>query len=111
MKFLIDENLSPKIRDRIEDLFPGSVHVFDVLPLSAPDIAIWQFAAANEFAILSKDNDFRQRSLASGHPPKTVWLSLSNANTAKVVSILRRRYAEIGSFEISQSESLLIIQG
>jgi len=30
MKLLFDENLSPKLPNRLSDLFPGSLHVRDV---------------------------------------------------------------------------------
>ena len=34
------------------------------------DTDIWDFTASNGYAIVSKDKNFYQRSVAMGHPPK-----------------------------------------
>ena len=45
MKLLFDANLSPKLVRRLADLFPGSVHLFDLpLPRDAQDHVIWAYA-------------------------------------------------------------------
>ena len=42
------------------------------------DEQIWNYAKVNGFIILSKDQDFYQRALLYGAPPKFVWLCLGN---------------------------------
>ncbi len=32
MKFLVDQNLSDKLSVRLQDQFPGSLHISEVLP-------------------------------------------------------------------------------
>jgi predicted nuclease of predicted toxin-antitoxin system len=68
VKLLFDENLSPRLVSRLSPLFPDSQHVDLVGLHGQPDKAIWEHAARHEFAIVSKDNDFRQLSFlaASG---------------------------------------------
>ena len=68
MKLLLDENLSFRMVRSLADLFPQSAHVKDVGLAKADDQVIWEFAKANGFAILSKDDDFHQRSFLHGHP-------------------------------------------
>ena len=54
MKLLFDENLSPRL------------------------------ARNEDFAIVSKDTDFRERSYLVGAPPKVVWLDVGNAGSRAI---------------------------
>jgi predicted nuclease of predicted toxin-antitoxin system len=38
----------------------------------ASDAVVWQYAAQQGFAIVTKDADFHQRSFLFGHPPKVI---------------------------------------
>ena len=76
-KLLFDENLAPRLARDVADLFPGSAHVREIGLQSADDAAIWDRAAAEDFIIVSRDGDFRQRSFLRGHPPKVIWLNLA----------------------------------
>ena len=62
MKLLFDQNLSHYLCQTLSDCFPGSMHVRDIALREAPDATIWDFAARHNFAIVTKDADFRQRS-------------------------------------------------
>jgi len=46
VKLLFDENLSRKLVERLEDLFPGSTHLAFEGLLTAPDIDVWNDAKA-----------------------------------------------------------------
>jgi predicted nuclease of predicted toxin-antitoxin system len=70
MKLLFDENLSFKLCGRLAGLFPGSVQVRLVGLEKADDRAIWDYAAANGFTIVSLDADFAERAALVGPPPK-----------------------------------------
>jgi predicted nuclease of predicted toxin-antitoxin system len=60
LKLLFDANLSPKLVRRLTELFPDSAHVFGTgLEKSTLDETIWAYAAANGFAIVTADADFR----------------------------------------------------
>ncbi len=73
MKLLLDENLSDRIIHRIVDLYPNSEHVKTLGLINTDDAIIWEYAKTNDFAIVSKDSDFYQRSLLYGHPPKFIF--------------------------------------
>ena len=47
MKLLFDQNLSPKLANRLADLFPGSCPVQSVGLDSADDDPIWEYARLN----------------------------------------------------------------
>jgi predicted nuclease of predicted toxin-antitoxin system len=109
VKLLFDENLSPKLVQRLAGLFPGSAHVHECGFGASDDGVIWQFAADGDFCIVSKDLDFYDRSILRGGPPKLIWLRTGNCSTRHVESLLRSFAAELLQFESNRNESLLIL--
>ena len=109
MKLLFDENLSPRLPDLLSGEFPGSSHVRNVGLLGADDGAVWTYARTHNFAIVSKDNDFRQRSFLEGAPPNIIWLSVGNAGTAALADLLRRDQVRILAFEAEVESSLIVL--
>ena len=81
MRLLFDENLSPRLVQAFEPEYPGSAHVCALGLRGATDGVIWDRARQESYAIVSKDNDFRQMSFLHGAPPKVIWLSVGNAGT------------------------------
>lgn len=109
MKLLLDENLSDRIIYRIADLYPDSQHVKTLGLINTDDAMIWKYAKINDFAIVSKDSDFYQRSLLYGHPPKFIYLRIGNSPTSKIVQILRSNFNAIVQFGDRESESILVL--
>lgn len=110
MKLLLDENLSPRLVTDLAGVFPGSVHVDLVGLHGQSDDAIWEYALVHGFTIVSKDNDFRQRSFLKGSPPKVVWLSVGNAGTAVISGLLQENQERIEGFSTAREESLLVLE-
>jgi len=67
MKLLFDENLSFKLRAKMQDVFPGSKHVRDLGLEQVDDIEIWEFAKHENFVIVTKDADFNDLSVMKGN--------------------------------------------
>ncbi len=109
MRLLLDENLSPKLVDALRAECPGSTHVRSVGLRGAEDLTIFEYAAGHGYAIVSKDNDFRQLSFVRGAPPKVIWLSVGNAGTAAIADVLRSQRERIEAFERDDEESLLVL--
>lgn len=107
MKLLFDENLPLRLVTLVADLFPGSQHVRELGMQSADDVAIWNHAKASGFAIVSKDADFRQRSLLLGAPPKVIGLLIGNASTDQVTALLRNSAAMITAFLADEQSAFL----
>ena len=99
MKLLVDQNLSDRLSVRLQDIFPGSLHISQVLPRRDKDTNIWSYARENSFVIITKDSDFRRLSREGGHPPKVIWVRTGNTSNAVVESLLRDCYDEIVAFE------------
>jgi predicted nuclease of predicted toxin-antitoxin system len=109
VKLLLDENLAPRLAAALADLYPGSAHVRDCGLSGASDIEVWKYAQANDFAIVSKDSDFSQRSFLLGSPPKVIWLRIGNCTTTRADFVLRNAAARIQAFLASSEESCLVL--
>jgi predicted nuclease of predicted toxin-antitoxin system len=95
MKLLFDQNLSPRLVDRLNDVYPNSVHVMDVDLDRALDHEIWTFAHENDFAIVTKDSDFGEISVLRGSPPNVVWIRRGNCSTQAIETLLRQHYEAV----------------
>ncbi len=108
MKLLLfDENLSPRLVDRLADIYPGSVHVSTVGLGSAFDKAVWEYARQNDFMIVTRDADFSEMSLVSGFPPKIIWIRRGNCSTRDIETLLRNSYDAIAALSDDPENGIL----
>jgi predicted nuclease of predicted toxin-antitoxin system len=110
VKLLLDENLSRRLVPRIFDLFPDSIHVSDIGLLQAADFAIWEFAKANELAIVTADADFYELATAMGAPPKVIWLRGCDYPTAVAEKLIRGQAIRIAEFAGKPEQAVLILR-
>ena len=82
MKLLFDQNLPPKLVNRLADLFPDSSHVQSIRLDCASDDQIWEHVRLNGFAIVTKD---------------------------EVEAAFRARFADIEAFEKDLSVGTLVL--
>ncbi len=108
-RLLFDENLAPVLVRRLADVFPGAAHVRDLELERESDEAIWQRAGAEGLVIVTKDDDFRQRSFLYGPPPQVIWLRLGNCSTADVERVLRARRPDVLAFCLDNTAALLLL--
>ena len=109
MKLLLDQHFSYKLVPLLESAFPGTVHVRSLGLDTRDDNAIWEFARAGGFAIVTKDEDFQVLSFTRGHPPKVVWLRSGNGPTHQVLTILLQYRQTIEQFGSDEDRSLLVL--
>ena len=95
MKLLFDHNLSPRLPLTLANLFPGSAHVFGLGLHTAADSDIRDYAAANDFVIVTKDADFSELHALYGSPPCVVWIRRGNCSTKEIASILSSHSQQI----------------
>ena len=98
MKLLLYENLSPRLVFFSSEAFPDSRHVRDGGRASASDDEVWSYARDNDYAIVSKDSDFHQRSFLLERGPKVIWIQIGNSSTAQLGEVLRRHQDDILAF-------------
>ena len=109
MTLLFDENISYRIIKKIQNDFPGCIHVTDIAPSVKGDMKIFQFAKRNNFFIVTYDEDFYELQLLNGFPPKIIWLRFGNTSTLNVLSKLLDKRQEIVSFFESNELGILEI--
>ncbi|MEX1257116.1 MAG: DUF5615 family PIN-like protein [Gemmatimonadota bacterium] len=95
MKLLFDENLAARLVRDLADLYPDSSDALSLGLGGAGDRAIWARAGAEDFVLVTKDEDFHRLSVMHGPPPRVILIRLGNCTTAEVAAILRARIAEI----------------
>lgn len=109
MKLLLDQNLSYRLCSRLADLFPDSQQVRGIGMEQADDRAIWGYAKANSFVLVSQDSVFADLAALYGSPPKVIWLRCGNQPTAAVERLLRDHAVDIVAFEQDPSVNCLKI--
>lgn len=109
MKLLLDENLSPRLVERLSDLYPDCAHVRKIGLERAPDEAVWNYARANAFTIVTQDADFGERSVLLDSPPKVIWLRRGNSATGEIETILRAQYEAVVAFHNDPQEAVLAL--
>jgi predicted nuclease of predicted toxin-antitoxin system len=109
VKRFFDENLSARLVATLGDVYPGSSHVAQMGLGGAPDDAIWQFAEAHAFVLVTKDEDFHRLSMLRGAPPKVIWIRIGNSATADIARLLRFRAEQIRRFVEHEDAAFLAL--
>ncbi len=110
MKLLFDQNLSDQLVTLLADLFPNSTHVKTIGLDTATDTELWDYARDNDYSIVSKDTDFRNRSVIHGYPPKVIWIKIGNCSTGAVEYNLRKHFADIKEFVRDANAGLFVLR-
>lgn len=91
MSLLFDNNLSVKLPQLLDDIFPGSFHVIDIGMQNLSDTEIWNYAKKKNLTIVTKDRDFYYLSSTFGSPPKVILLLIGNCKIEDTVKSLRAK--------------------
>lgn len=109
MTLLFDHNLSPRLIQRLGDLYPNATHVALVGLERASDREVWTYARTNDHCIVTKDSDFNDLSVVRGFPPKVIWLQLGNCTTGELEAALRANEGAIRDFIADSTVGILIV--
>jgi predicted nuclease of predicted toxin-antitoxin system len=109
LKLLLDQNLSPRLIQRLSDLYPGSAHVSQHGLEEADDTEVWAYARENGYLILSKDADFSDMSSVRGFPPKIIWIRRGNCSTGQIEEILRKNVEAVRALNENDKIGLLML--
>ena len=110
MKLLLDENLSPRLVNRLGLLFPGLTHVRDVGLKQASDRDVWQWAKDNDFGIITSDADFVDLAHRLGPPPKVIHIEECDFPLRIIEDLLRRSAVRISEFQENPDRGLLALR-
>jgi len=111
MKLLLDANISWKLMPILKEHFGECIHADDIPGLEFParDTEIWQYAKANGYAIITRDNDFNDLITVRGFPPKIIWLRTGNCSRKFTADSLIRSKETIQELLKSEESGLLEI--
>jgi predicted nuclease of predicted toxin-antitoxin system len=113
VKLLFDQNISFRVVNRLEELFPGCDQLRKLGLENKSDREIWEFAKQHGFTIVTFDSDFYDLVTLYGNPPKVIWLRIGNTRKETLISVflenqeiiksfvLDKVYEEIGCLEIN----------
>lgn len=110
MSLLLDENLSPRLLQRLASLFPGLIHVRDIGLKQASDEMIWDWAKRNSYTIVTTDGDFAALSGHRGWPPKVIHLEECDFPLRIIEELLRKNAVRISEFEKDSHAGLLAVR-
>ncbi len=94
MKLLFDQNLSPDLCRRLNDIYPDSDHVFRLGLDQTKDTEICKFAVENDFTIVTKDADYSEWISLYAYSPKIIWIRKGNCSTAATELLLRENHEQ-----------------
>ena len=110
MKLLLDANLSWRLTVKLKSHFEDCLLVDQIdLTIPARDIEVWNYALANNFIIVTNDNDFLNFANVKGFPPKVLLLTTGNQSNQYIEALLVKHKADIKSLYISTDYGLLEI--
>src|SRR5437016_3939905 len=90
MKYLIDNQLPSGLVRHLGTHALEATHVGEVGLAQGTDRDLWQFAAANGYAVISKDEDFLHLSVADPNGPPFIWVRLGNCRNAALFAAFDR---------------------
>ena len=79
MRFLVDAQLPPVLARFLEEQGYEARGVRELGLRDADDTAIWNFAEHDGWIVVTKDEDFPERSLNRPNAPQIVWLRIGNS--------------------------------
>jgi len=79
VKIIIDAQLPPALAKMLCEQGADAVAVRDIGLRDASDSEIWHYALQHQAAIVTKDEDFVERSLSSPQAPVIIWLRIGNS--------------------------------
>lgn len=74
MKFLVDNQLPSALAKLLVSRGHDASHVLDLGLDSATDTEIWNYANANSFVLITKDEDFSRRASQPSASVQVVWV-------------------------------------
>jgi predicted nuclease of predicted toxin-antitoxin system len=88
MRFLVDAQLPPALAHFLENHGHEAKAAREVGLRSAEDPAIWAFADAGAWIVVTKDEDFAERVLRSKTGPQVLWLRIGNSTNRVLLTWL-----------------------
>ena len=109
MKFVVDAQLPPALARALREAGHDVQAVRELGLREAEDSDIWDYALANHVAVITKDQDFAERLLASRSAPVIVWLRIGNTSHRALLAWLLPLWPEVIS-RIESGDNLIEVR-
>ena len=109
MKLLIDQNISKRIIDSINDTFSDSIHVNSIADTTNTDNELWDYAIKNNFILVTTDSDFFNHCIVSEQSPKIILVQGEVITSNKMEWALRVNQVAIEQFIAEDPANCLTI--
>lgn len=107
MKILFDQNISPKILNKLPSEFHACQQVRFVELENASDLEIFKYAGSHGFAIASFDSDFVDLNSLFGVPPKIIYINTGNLTTQSIADLIQNKLLNIIHYLNSETDEVL----
>jgi predicted nuclease of predicted toxin-antitoxin system len=108
VNFLVDAQLPPGLARWLADQGHLSPHVNDVGLAGAEDFVIWNHALGVDAIIVTKDEDFAERTARTAIGPVIVWLRIGTLRTVPFSNGLNR--VDLLSFNLIDDNRLIEVR-
>jgi predicted nuclease of predicted toxin-antitoxin system len=109
VRVLLDQNLSPKLIQKLADVVPGLESVYDHDLIAASDTVIFEWARdLLVAAVITADRDFVALVERLGPPPKIIRIEQCAYPSSIIEQLLRREAIRIRAFLESDRAVLLL---
>jgi predicted nuclease of predicted toxin-antitoxin system len=105
VNFLVDHQLPPALARFLESHGHSAKHVRELGFKEAEDAVIWQYALANDMAVISKDQDFYFIA-TSASAGRLVWVRIGNCRKRTLFETFRFRLPQI--VEVLETDSRIV---
>jgi len=95
VKLIVDAQLPPSLAVVLRQAGCDAVAVREIGLREAKDAAIWNYALQNNGVILTKDEDFAERCMASPQAPVVVWLRIGNATNPELLGWFMPKFSAV----------------
>lgn len=108
MKFLIDAQLPPSLKQIFLDKGYDCIHTFDLaLGNDTPDKIINKISIDEKRILITKDSDFFRSFIIKKEPYKLIFVKLGNTSKNELLNFFSDRFSEIIS-KIEEEDMILI---
>jgi len=95
MRFVVDAQLPPALASWIVQQGHEAKPVRELGLRNSDDSAIWKFATDGAWVVVTKDEDFAERALATTAGPQSVWLRIGNCTNPALFTWLEPLWPSI----------------
>jgi len=108
MKFLLDAQLPPSLKQVFQEAGYDCIHTLDLeLGNETPDQVINQLSVAEQRIVVTKDSDFFDSFVIKSEPYKLILVKLGNTSKKELIQFFRNQIEEIVE-RIKQEKMILL---